>query len=165
MKKLAKFPSNVWKTHKMQQLGQKWGSKSYLDPKKMRLPDLAKRDFLLIFAHFSTLSPQKWPKIKKLAKFPSNVWKTHEMQQHGQKWGSKSYLGPNLKVLPKYAIAITKNPKMYRILQNFGERANFATTLNNLPASSYDSVKSYTESTTYVIRIFKMARNVKRKLF
>ena len=49
MKKLAKFPSNVWKTHKMQQLGQKWGSKSYLDPKKMRLPDLAKHDFLLIF--------------------------------------------------------------------------------------------------------------------
>ena len=33
----------------MQQLGQKWGSKSYLDPKKMRLPDLAKHDFLLIF--------------------------------------------------------------------------------------------------------------------
>ena len=43
---------------------------------------------------FWTPDPHKRPKIKKLAKFPSNVWKTHKMQQLGQKWGSKSYLEP-----------------------------------------------------------------------
>ena len=58
-------------------------------------PEAEKSDFSLIFANFSNLGFQKGPKIKKLAKFPNNVWKTHEMQQLGQKWGSKSYLEPN----------------------------------------------------------------------
>ena len=67
--------------------------------------------------HFcSALGPQKGPKIKKSAKFPSNVWKTHKMQQLGQKWGSKTYLEPNKKVLPNFAIEKIKSPKMYRIL-------------------------------------------------
>ena len=52
---------------------------------------------------FSTSGPQKGPKIKKLAHFPNNVWKTHEMQQLGQKWGFKSYLEPNKKDLPNFA--------------------------------------------------------------
>ena len=126
----------------MKQLCQKWGSKSYLEPNKKGLANLAKRDFLLIFANFSSLSPQKWPKIKKLAKFPNNVWKTHKMQQLGQKWGSKSYLEPNRKGFPNFAIEITQNAKMYRILQDFGVRANFATTLSESTASFFDSVKS-----------------------
>ena len=48
---------------------------------------------------FSTLGPQKGPKITKLAHFPNNVWKTHEMQQLGQKWGSRSDLEPKYKGL------------------------------------------------------------------
>ena len=35
MKKLWKTPNNVWKTHKMQQLGQKWGPKRYLGKKEL----------------------------------------------------------------------------------------------------------------------------------
>ena len=70
MEKLAKFPSNVWKTHKMQQLGQKWGSKSYLDPKKMRLPNLAKKWFLTDFCQFFTFEPPKMAKNKKIGKIP-----------------------------------------------------------------------------------------------
>ena len=103
IKKLAKFPNNVWNTHEMQQLSQKWGSKSDLEPKNKGLTDLAKCNFWLIFANFSTLGPQKWPKIKNLAKFPNNLWKTHKMQQLGQKWGSKGYLEPKNKGLTNLA--------------------------------------------------------------
>ena len=68
------------------------GSKSDLEPKNKGLTNLAKCDFWLIFANFSTLDPQKWPKIKNLAKFPKNLLKTQKMQQLGQKWGPESYL-------------------------------------------------------------------------
>ena len=87
----------------MQQLGQKWGSKGYLEPKNKGLTKLAKSDYLLISGYFSILDPQKGPKIKKLAKFPNNVWNTHEMQQLSQKWGSKSDLEPKNKGLTNLA--------------------------------------------------------------
>ena len=67
--------------------------------------------------HFcSALGPQKGPKIKNLAKFPNSIWKTHEMQQLGQKWGSKSNLEPNEKGLPNFALEKIENPKIYWIL-------------------------------------------------
>jgi hypothetical protein len=80
--------------------------------------------------------------MEKLAKFANNVWKTHKMEQLGQKWGSKSDLEPKNKGLTNFAIEISESPKMYRILQDFGVRANFATTLNDSTASFFDSVKS-----------------------
>ena len=83
-------------------LGPSWGLKVY------KLSNTSER------ALFFDLIPQG-PKIKKLAKFPSNVWKTHEMQQPGQKGGSKSYLEPNKKGLTNFAIEIIESPKMYRI--------------------------------------------------
>ena len=61
IKKSAKFPSNVWKTHKMQQLGQKWGSKTYLEPKN-GWPNLGKRDFFYRFLPIFLLwAPKKVP--------------------------------------------------------------------------------------------------------
>ena len=66
---------------------------------------------LKIHIHFQELFTESKklavPIIKKLANFPNNVWKTHEMQQLGQKWGFISYLEPNKKGLPNFVIEIT----------------------------------------------------------
>ena len=57
---------------------------------------------------------------------------------------------------------LLKNPEMYRILLNFGVRANFATTPNDSPASFFDSVKS---SWKYIIWIFRITQNLKKIFF
>ena len=59
---------------------------------KTRFDQFGENRFFTDFWLFFNFGPRKMAKNQKLAKFPNNVWKTHKMEQLGQKWGSKSYL-------------------------------------------------------------------------